>query len=111
MRAAYDFIVEGHPAIETPDWEAMIMANNPKALLAYLSMREYVDYIDVLPTITQPLLLYVGESDSDYSQAEKCVEYIPNATFITLPNLDHEEAFCRSDIVLPHIIGFLAEVA
>ncbi len=111
MKAAYDFIVEGHPALETPEWETIIMANDPEALLAYLSMREYVDYIDVLPTITQPLLLYVGESDSEYSQSKKCVEYIPNVTFVTLPNLDHDEAFYRSEIVLPHIIKFLSEIS
>jgi len=104
MRTVYDFLAEQFPAYKTPEWEAMIMTKDPKALIAYLSMREYVDYIDVLPTITQPLLLYVGESDSEYSQAKKCVEYIPNATFVTLPNLDHEKAFYRSDIVLPHII-------
>jgi hypothetical protein len=33
-----------------------------------------------------------------------------NATFVGLPCLDHREAGCRADVVLPHIRRSLAEV-
>ena len=45
-----------------------------------------------------------------YPQVLKCVKQIANATFISLPNLDHAEVFMRPDLVLPHIINFLKNV-
>jgi pimeloyl-ACP methyl ester carboxylesterase len=110
MKAVYDLISESCPELQTPEWEKMMMANDPQALLAYLYMKEYVDYKDVLPSLSQPLLLYIGEADSDHSQAKKCVKYIPNATFVSLPGLNHDEAFIRSEVILPHIIKFLEKV-
>jgi len=35
---------------------------------------------------------------------------MPNATFFSLPDIGHE-ALGRSDLVLPHISKFLAEVS
>lgn len=96
----------------TPEWEAITSANDTEAMIALLSMRERVGFVDVLPTLTVPCLLYVGEADDlcPYSEARKCSEIIPNAIFISFPGLDHIETVFRTDLVLPHITRFLAEV-
>ena len=35
---------------------------------------------------------------------------MPNATFVTLPGLDHYQGWLRSDLVLPHVNKFLSAV-
>lgn len=54
---------------------------------------------------------YVDEDAREFSHAQECVARIPNATFVSLPGLDHIEACYRIDLVLPHITKFLAEVS
>ena len=90
----------------TSEMKTRVLANDIKALAA--SMHDRKSNEDVLATMKMPCFLFVGETDHrSYPQVLKCVKQIPNATFISLPNLDHAEAFMRSDLVLPHIINFL----
>ena len=63
----------------------------------------------VLPTMTMPCLLFAGELDEP-EPVEECARLIANATFFTLPGLDHGGAITRSDLVLPHVKRFLAAV-
>ncbi|OGO14504.1 MAG: hypothetical protein A2Y53_01205 [Chloroflexi bacterium RBG_16_47_49] len=63
----------------------------------------------VLATMKMPCLLYAGEMD-EYQRIEECAKQIANATFFTLPGLDHGGAIMRSDEVLPHVKRFLEEV-
>jgi hypothetical protein len=35
---------------------------------------------------TLPCLLYMGEADTKYAEAKKCVDVLPNVTFVTLPD-------------------------
>lgn len=77
-----------------------------EALLAVAQDRESLEA--VLPTIRMPCLLYVGEKDDIYSTSKECAKHIANATFVTLPGLDHVEVIKRSDRVLPHVKRFLA---
>ena len=34
---------------------------------------------------------------------------MPNAKFVTIPDVDHESGFERSDLILPHVLQFLSE--
>lgn len=95
----------------TPELKAIISANDPEALIAVLSVQEELGIEDILPTIMLPCLLIGGEEDPLHAGAERCAKRMPNATCVTLPNLDHIEAECRTDLVLPHICQFLAEVS
>jgi pimeloyl-ACP methyl ester carboxylesterase len=65
---------------------------------------------DVLPTIAMPCLLFAGEADPRYPGAKKAVNYMPNASFVSLPGLDHYQVV-GSDLVLPHVKKFLAAVS
>ena len=95
----------------TPEGKAMALANDLEALIALTSVRERLGFEDILPTITMPCLLFVGEAAGEYAGAKECIKHMPNATFVSLPGLDHIEACFRIDLVLPHIRKFLAEVS
>ena len=94
----------------TPKFRARALTNDAEAIIAHLSLREYVGIEDILSTLVVPCLLFVGEADDSYSNARKCSEIIPNATFVSLPGLDHIDVYFRADLVLPHITKFLVEV-
>jgi hypothetical protein len=66
---------------------------------------------DVLPTMRMPCLLFVGEADGAYAGVKECVQHMPNVTFVSLPDLKHSETFFRSDLVLPHVLKFLASAS
>ena len=64
---------------------------------------------DVAPYLTLPSLFFVGEVDDDPA-IRQCVERMSNATYVSFPGLNHADAWCRTDLVLPHVTKFLEEV-
>jgi len=96
----------------TPKMKAMLMSNDPKAIAALMSAEDFtLSLEDVLPTMKMPCLVYAGDADTFfYSNAKKCVKSMPNATFVSLPGLNHLETRDRADIILPHITKFLEKV-
>jgi len=93
-----------------PAMEAIIRANDPEAQIAQSTLRERVGIVDALPGLMVPCLIYAGENDDNHSNAKRASEIIPNATFVSLPGLDHVATFFRSDLVVPHVREFLAAV-
>ena len=67
-----------------------------------------VDLGNVLPTMTMPCFLFVGEHDVPFRAAlvERCADEMPNATYLMLPGRDHDDAM-RADGLLTRITGFL----
>jgi len=96
--------------IMTPAIKARWMANDLEALIALISQDWMLSLENVLPTITLPCLLFVGEADPFYPNVKKCAGSLPNATFVSFPNLLHVETLYRSDLVIPCIKKFLAAV-
>ena len=96
--------------IMTPQLKARWMTNDLEALIALVSKDWMLSLEDILPTITLPCLLFVGEADPFYPGVKKCAGNMPNATFISFPNLRHIETLYRSDLVIPYIKKFLAGV-
>jgi pimeloyl-ACP methyl ester carboxylesterase len=100
-----------------PTYKAQAMAADTEALVALarallLSSEDQTSsFEEVLPTMSMPCLIYVGEKDTSYSGARKCAESMPNATFVSLPNLDHGGAWAQSSIILPYIIKFLDKLS
>ena len=79
-----------------------------EALIAYCSNYENIGMADYLPKLTTPCLLYAGSEDTyPHSRAEACAEIMQNATFVSLPGLNHSGAFREMDQVLPHVLEFL----
>jgi pimeloyl-ACP methyl ester carboxylesterase len=98
----------------TPEVQATLRSNDLEAIIALLVADEGIllsDFEDVLPNVTVPCLIYVGEHDpEEYLQATEFAKRIANATFVSFPGLDHLDALCRSDLVVPHVKKSLAEV-
>jgi pimeloyl-ACP methyl ester carboxylesterase len=104
----------GPTAAKMPEWKAyaqrVLPANDWEAFIALVSGDWGRGFDDVLSTMTMPVLLFVGESDSYYAGARECAKSIPNATFISFPGLGHADIEARKDLVLPHITKFLKKV-
>ncbi len=93
----------------SPAEEAEFLDNDFRALAA--SLQDRPSLADILPTMTMPCLLYVGEVDGIFSQAQECVEHMPQGRFVSIPGVNHPEAFYRAELVLPHAMKFLQAVA
>ena len=78
------------------------------ALLAAAQDRPSLEAM--LPTMSVPSLLVVGDMDSACRAAQECVQQMPNAKLVTLSGLDHGESIRRSDLMVPHITSFLTTV-
>ena len=110
--------VEEGPEAFVATWEEEFGALPPalrERMLAYdyetllVVAQDHESLEAVLPTMRMPCLLYSGEMDEP-EPVEECAKQIPNATFFTLPGLDHGGAIIRSELVVPHVKKFLAEV-
>lgn len=96
-----------------PDSERrkMLLANDPQAIVAAsVALRDRPDLSHVLPNMTMPCLIYVGDADDLHVGAERCVAAMPNATWVSLPGLNHDETMSQGNLVLPHVTEFLRVV-
>lgn len=92
----------------TPGILARHEENDLEALLALSQDRS--DFSEVLPMMTMPCLLFVGEDDPRLNAVQECTHKIPGATFFSLPGCDHAAGLARHDLVLPHVTAFLKKV-
>ena len=89
--------------------KAQLLANDPESIIgASLGLVNRPDMSHVLPTMTMPCLVYCGDADGLHVGAAECVKHMPNVQWVSLPGLDHSQAMERSELVLPHVRGFLA---
>jgi pimeloyl-ACP methyl ester carboxylesterase len=86
-----------------------ILANDMDAIRAAIA--DDPGYEDILPAIKVPTLLIAGDVDPVYAATEAAAAKIPNARFVPLPGLSHVGALFRSDLMVPHIAGFLRAAA
>ena len=88
--------------------KAQLLANDPEAIIgASLGLIQRPDMSPALPTMTMPCLVYCGDADGLHVGAAECVQHMPNVVWVSLPGLDHTQAMERSELVLPHVTGFL----
>src|SRR5262249_6808271 len=90
----------------TPGIEERLLLNDLEALRALTQDRPSL--ADTLPNISMPCLIFVGEADPRLPMVKQCVQQMPDATFFSLPGLDHIAACAHSELVLPHIRRFWA---
>jgi pimeloyl-ACP methyl ester carboxylesterase len=64
-----------------------------------------------LANISLPCLVYCGDLDPSHNGAKECVSHMPKASFVSLPGLHHGTAFAQSELVIPNIKEFLAEMS
>jgi pimeloyl-ACP methyl ester carboxylesterase len=87
-------------------WRARLQDADLEALLASVGEGR-VSHEAVLAKIAVPSCIYSGDADPRFVEAKTTAGGIRGATFISLPGLDHLQAFVRSDLVLPHVTTFL----
>jgi pimeloyl-ACP methyl ester carboxylesterase len=88
-----------------------LLSLDARALLA--SRQAYAQAIipkpdDYLPGISLHCLIFIGENDPGYLSARQCASMVPNATFISFPDIGHGDAIGRKDLVIPAILKFLS---
>lgn len=95
-----------------PDRLARLLANDAEALACFTdALPTWGVTEEVLGRFTQPVLLYAGTADHFHEGAQRAAAEIPGAHFVSLPGLTHGQASSRGDLVLPHVLPFLAQVA
>ena len=87
-----------------------LLRNDMDAVRAFMTNPDALPFDQVLSTF-RPLLLMMGDQDWMYPAASSRRSELEDGAFVTLPGLNHLEAFQRSDMVLPVLHRFLAEVA
>jgi len=93
-----------------PSLRERLLANDMAALIACQQQGTIPEeFSDVVGSIAVPTLLYAGTSDPVHDPARKSASEIRGADFVSLPDLNHPAALCRSDLVLPHVEPFLAK--
>ncbi|MGE9010621.1 alpha/beta fold hydrolase [Leptospira interrogans] len=88
-------------------WRNRLVANDVIAI--HLSARDRQSMADdVLPKMSMPCLLFVGELDPRLAAVQKCASQLRKATLLTLPGCDHMTALGQAEAVVTHINSFLA---
>lgn len=90
-----------------PEIVPLVMTNDLEALAAAARPRPNME--DMLPGLDIPCLLFAGTEDPRHPLVEACAAKIPNAKFISMPELNHVTCYLNSKLVLRHIREFLSE--
>jgi pimeloyl-ACP methyl ester carboxylesterase len=89
-----------------------LLAGDAEALAAYqlYTAGPLPDFRTGLARIPVPTLVYCGQGDGGYADAQAMAAQIPDATFITMGTKTHLEGYAHSEAILPLIQAFLANV-
>ncbi len=91
-----------------PTSAARLRTVDPRAMLALIEYSPDEKAIDdVLPTMTMPCLLYIGDQD----EPERVLAYakqMPNVSTLVLPGLNHAQTSAAVDLIVPRVLAFLA---
>ncbi len=88
-------------------------SNEPRAVLACLdgAILSWSGAGDCLRGSPIPCLFYAGDVDPFHTRASEAAQELPKASFVSLPGLDHIQAWFAPDLVLPHATSFLTKVS
>ena len=107
-------IYEKNLGAMAPERRAATLAQDAKALAAAWRARKEEaspEATAYLPRFKLPCLIYAGEADPRFPDAKESARQIPGAQFFSLKGLNHSQCNAHSDLTLPHIKKFLAEVS
>lgn len=110
-----DVVIEGMKALAgsiTPQYEQRLRSMDFQAMVACIKNFRFIpSFIDSLSTMEMPCLLYAGDQDTDaYNNAPEAVRRLPDASFVSLPGLNHVSASAATDSIMPHVLSFLTGV-
>lgn len=90
---------------ELEEWQMI----DVRSMAAFWSLEDTTGFTEYLPHVDIPTLFYAGPGDGSYTSAKEGAMIMPNARFVTILDVDHATGFDRSDLILPHVLEFLAE--
>ena len=99
---------EGWDWTPSPWFQRQVDATNPEMLALWSDAYGLWDTWALLPGITAPVLMFVGDLEDPEHGTERGAQRIGNAQVVRLPGQDHITVYERSDLVLPVAIEFLA---
>ena len=105
LEAAVTSVEEIHGRMPA-EMRTTVLANDREALLACLD-RPREDLLPGLLRFAGPCLLYAGDADPAHDGLKRLAAEMPDATFVSLPGLDHWTGLTSADHVLPPIKTFL----
>lgn len=88
-----------------PELVPLLLENDLVALAAAARPRPSMEA--VLSNMKMPCLLFAGTADSRHQLVEACANQMPNAKFVSFPDLGHIDCYLRVDLVIAHIREFL----
>lgn len=106
---AYVSAWESAGFVFSPESRKQMLACDPLALRALrLARLEDAPLDDALPDITLPCLLYAGDHDEpEHSLEQQAAAVMQNATFVSLPGMDHLDVYHRGEAVAPLVVAFV----
>jgi pimeloyl-ACP methyl ester carboxylesterase len=107
-------IYEKNLGAMAPERRAATLAQDATALAAAWRARkeeESPEAAGYLPRFKLPCLIFAGEADPRCADAKESAKQIPGAQFFSLPGLNHSQCNAHSELTLPYIKKFLAEVS
>jgi len=93
-----------HDAGPLPFQTVERMLRNDIAALRAVVAKDLPDNSDVLPAMTMPCRLYVGDADPLAPLVQRCARQLPHATCLVLKGMNHERLFVRGERVLPLVL-------
>ena len=99
---------EEHFGAMSEEGKKRVRASDLEALHAVATDRESLE--EILPSLSVPCLLIVGEQDTVFERAKACAAATPSATFVSLPGLDHGGVLDNPELVVSHIRRFHSSV-
>jgi pimeloyl-ACP methyl ester carboxylesterase len=88
-----------------------LLANDMVALQAAQQNQDFLSVEDVPLSFGEPFLMIMGDQDWSYPAMAKFADRLEPGVLVTLPGLNHLEAFLHSDLVVPVLTRFLTEGA
>jgi pimeloyl-ACP methyl ester carboxylesterase len=93
-----------------PQAEARLRRMDPRAHLAcHQAFAAVPSLISVLPKMTMPCLVYIGEYDGP-ELVREYVQQMPNASLLILPGRRHGDTALAVDVLVPSVLEFLASL-
>jgi pimeloyl-ACP methyl ester carboxylesterase len=104
----WEGFLEGWDWTLSPWFQRQVDATNPEMLALWYDAYGLWDTWALLPQITAPVLMFVGDLEDPEHGTERGAQRIGRAQVVRLPGQDHITAYERSELVLPLAIEFLA---
>jgi 3-oxoadipate enol-lactonase len=106
----WEGFLEGRDWTLSPWFQRQIDATNPEMLALWYDAYGLWDTWALLPQITAPVLMFVGNLEDPEHGTERAAQRIGRAQVVRLPGEDHITCYERSDLVQPLAIEFLARL-